>query len=62
MLLLAIACVPIYPATISGFALPSTLYAGLLFLGAASAGGWAFIMANRRQKWLMAHGVPRRDW
>ncbi|POH74193.1 hypothetical protein [Arthrobacter glacialis] len=62
VVLFVIACVPIYPATISGFALPGSIYAGLVFLGAATTGVWAFIVANRRQKWLIAKRVPRKDW
>lgn len=62
VVLFVIACVPIYPATLSGFAMPNSIYAGLAFLGAATAGVWAFSMASRRQKWLTAKGVPRKDW
>lgn len=62
VVLFVIACVPIYPATLSGFAMPSSIYAGLVFLGAAAAGVWAFIIAGRRQRWLIAKGVPRKDW
>ena len=59
VVLFVIACVPLCPATLSGFAMPGIIYAGLAFLGAAGAGVWAFIIAGRRQRWPIAKGVPR---
>lgn len=46
----------------AGPAEPSFYGAGAMALGAWAMATWGFIIANRRQKWLTANGVPRKEW